>query len=50
MANTKVRTRKISWKAEVDKLDPTRYRATNEYRFSNGRIFKRRTQDAGIYN
>ena len=47
---SKTKTRKFDWKAEVDKTDPKRYEPTIEYNFSNGRKFKRKAKDSGIYN
>ncbi len=38
--STKVRTRKFSWLALVNKADPKRKRRKVEYIFSNGRKFK----------
>jgi len=36
----KPKTRKISWKALVNKLDPDRKKKKTAYIFSNGRKFK----------
>ena len=46
---SKPNIRKINWKAEVDKVEPKRYEPTTEYKFSNGKKFKRRAEKSGIY-
>lgn len=46
-----VTVRVIDWNDEIKKIWGQRWNEPEvEYEFSNKRVFKRRTQDAGIYN